>query len=177
MHEFGDIQQLGYVVADLDASVRAWSTQLEIGPWSIFRNVTLTCEYRGSPSAPLIDVALAFRGAMQIELIQQKDESDSPYRRMIEQQSYGLHHFAFLSEAIHDDIETARGTGLQTVCDIRMPDGSRYAYLQSEALGNEVYIEIMEATPAMKAMFQTGPTTAAEWDGDTLPTEFDMQAG
>lgn len=72
MQGLGDIRQLGYVVADLDASIAAWSNQLGVGPWTVIRNVTLNCTYRGQPSEPLIDVALSYRGAMQIELIQKK---------------------------------------------------------------------------------------------------------
>lgn len=175
MREFGDICQLGYVVADVDASVDAWSRQLDVGPWTIFRNVTLTCHYRGKPSDPLIDVALGYRGSMQIELIQQKDASDSPYRRMIEQQTYGLHHTAFLSEAIDEDIERGRSVGLEPVCDIRMPDGTHYAYLQSSELGDHIYLELLGATDTLKDMFKQGIAATADWDGTTGPTEIDMQ--
>lgn len=176
MREFGDIRQLGYVVADLDASVDAWSKQLDVGPWTIFRNVTLTCEYRGEPSAPLIDVALGYRGAMQIELIQQKNDAASPYRRMIEQGNHGLHHTAFLSDAIAEDVERGLAAGFDLVCDIRMPDGTRYAYLQSPELGDNTYFELLEATPAMQEMFRQGMDAAVEWRGDTGPTEFNMQS-
>lgn len=175
MREFGDICQLGYVVADVDASVDAWSKQLDVGPWTIFRNVTLTCLYHGNPSAPRIDVALGYRGAMQIELIQQKNTSNSPYRRMIEQQNYGLHHTAFLSDAIDDDIERGRAVGLEPVCDIQQPDGTHYAYLQSSELGEHIYLELLGATDALKRMFQQGVNAAAHWDGSVGPTEIDMQ--
>ena len=160
---FGDIRQLGYVVADIDQAINAWTTQLAVAPWTVFRNVTLHCEYLGSPSQPIIDVAMAYRGEMQIELIQQKNDVPSPYRAMIESGRYGLHHTAYLSADIHGDIQRAQAQGLESVCDINMPDGARYAYMQSPDLGADVYIEFLQATLIMKTMFRRGIFAAAEW--------------
>lgn len=93
---------------------------------------------------------------------------------MIETGFYGLHHTAFLSDAIDDDIERANTLGLELVCDIPMPDGARYAYLQSAELGEDIYIELLEATVMMKTLFKQGMGAAERWRDDTGPTELDM---
>ena len=174
MSDFGNIRQLGYVVQDLMGAVETWRSQLRVGPWMIIRNIGLTCVYRGAPSVPLIDIALAYRGDMQIELIQQRNEAPSPYRPYIERGHYGLHHTAFLSEQIDADVRRAESVGMQVACDIRMPMGGRYVYLQSVGLGSQLYIEFLEATPALQQMFAQGIAAAATWDGSGEPVVIDF---
>ena len=176
MPDFGDIRQLGYVVRDLAPAVDAWSRELRVGPWTIIRNITLRSVYRGEPSEPLIDIALGYRGQMQIELIEQRNDAPSPYRPYIERGHYGLHHTAFLSERIDADVSRAESAGLQVVCDIRMPMGGRYVYLQSEGLGPGLYIELLEATPMLRQMFSEGIAAAAGWDGRRAPVVIDFAA-
>ena len=158
---FGDIRQLGYVVQDLGRAVETWTTQLGVGPWTIIRNITLKSVYRGE---------------MQIELIEQRNEAPSPYRPYIERGHYGLHHTAFLSEQIDADVTRAEVAGLRVVCDIRMPMGGRYVYLQSAGLGSQLYVEFLEATPMLRQMFAQGIAAAATWDGSGEPAVIDFAA-
>jgi hypothetical protein len=176
MPDFGDIRQLGYVVHDLGAAVQAWTHELGVGPWTIIRNITLRSVYRGQPSEPLIDIALGYRGQMQIELIEQRNDAPSPYRPFIERSHYGLHHTAFLSEHIDTDVARAEAGGLRVACDIRMPMGGRYVYLQSDGLGPGLYIELLEATPMLRQMFSDGIAAAAAWDGRREPVVIDFAA-
>jgi glyoxalase/bleomycin resistance protein/dioxygenase superfamily protein len=176
MPDFGDIRQLGYVVRDLAPAADAWSRELGVGPWTIIRNITLRSVYRGAPSEPLIDIALGYRGQMQIELIEQRNDAPSPYRPFIERDHYGLHHTAFLSERIDADVARAEAGGLRVACDIRMPMGGRYVYLQSDGLGPGLYIELLEATPMLRQMFSDGIAAAAAWDGSGEPVVVDFAA-
>lgn len=173
---FGDIRQLGYVVADLDDSVHAWSLQLGVGPWTVFRNVPLQATFHGDVSTPVIDVALSYRGPVQIELIQQRNDAPSPYRAMIDNRRPGLHHTAYLCEHIEKDVQRAQAAGFVMACDIRMPGAGRYVYLQSPAMGEEIYVELLEATPQIVAMYATGMSAAAVWDGKGDPTVIDFSA-
>lgn len=170
---FGDIRQLGYVVEDLESSVNAWTARLGVGPWTIIRNIPLRCVYRGAASEPLIDIALGYRGAVQIELIQQKNDAPSPYRPYIERGEYGLHHTAFISAQIDEDVRRAQSVGLELVCDIAMPSG-RYVYFEPAVPGERGFIELLEATPAMLGMFEQGISATASWDGSGTPTVIDF---
>ncbi|MGH8460998.1 MAG: VOC family protein [Stenotrophobium sp.] len=172
----GHIRQLGYIVEDVDGAVAAWSTRLKVGPWLIIRNVPLQAVYRGLSSVPVIDCAFAYRGEMQIELIQQKNDAASPYRAFIEQGRYGLHHTAFLSEQIADDVKRLQQAGLTLACDINMPTGGRYVYFDAAVPGEQTYIELLELTPALKQMFEQGMPAAASWDGRGAPTVIDFAA-
>ena len=170
----GPVRQLGYVVKDLDQAVDAWTRQLGLGPWLFFRNVPLHSVFRGQPSTPVIDLALSYRGDMQIELIQQRNDAASPYLADIRAGRYGLHHTAFLCEDIEGDVRRAEELGMQVACDIRMPAGGRYVYLQSPDLGEHLYIELLEATEQFRGMFAQGVAAAAAWDGKGENTVIDF---
>lgn len=170
----GPIRQLGYVVENLDHAVQAWSATLGIGPWTIIRNIPLHSIYCGRSSRPLIDIALGYRGEMQIELIKQNNHAPSPYRPFIERGQYGLHHTAYVSEQIDEDVQQLQQAGLALVCDINMPTGGRYVYFQSPVPGERTFIELLEATPAMQQMFEQGIAAAAAWDGRTPPAVIDF---
>ena len=101
---WGNVRQLGIVVENLDQAVAAWTRHQRVGPWLIMRNVTLPAVYRGQPTAPRIDIGFGYRGDLQIELIQQTNDAPSPYREFIDRGRYGLHHYAFLSDRIDDQV-------------------------------------------------------------------------
>ena len=170
----GPIRQLGYVVENLDRAVEAWSTALGVGPWTIIRNIPLHSTYRGTTSLPLIDIALGYRGGMQIELIKQNNYAPSPYHPFIERGQYGLHHTAFVSEQIDEDVRHLQQAGPELVCDINMPTGGRYVYFQSPVPGEQTFIELLEATPAMRQMFEQGIAATAAWDGRSPPVLIDF---
>lgn len=172
----GQVRQLGHVVEDLDRAVQAWSTRLAVGPWLVIRNITLHCLYRGAASEPRIDIALGYRGEMQIELIQQTNGAASPYRAFIDAGQYGLHHIAFLSERIHEDVQRLQQAGMTLACDISMPAGGRYVYFDSPVPGEKTFVELLETTPAMRQMFEQGMAATAGWDGRTPPTVIDFAA-
>jgi methylmalonyl-CoA/ethylmalonyl-CoA epimerase len=173
---FGNVRQLGYVVESLDAAIAAWSQKLGLGPWTVIKNVPLQMTYLGAPSQPLIDVALAFRGDVQVELIQQKNDAASPYRGFIEQRRFGLHHIAFVIDDIAAGVANAQRQGLELVCDIRMPTGGRYVYFKSPAPGETTFIEFLENNEQMKQMFAQGITAAAGWNGSGEPMVIDFAA-
>ena len=166
---FGAIRQLGYLVENIEVAVEAWMTNMQVGPWTIIKNVPLRCTYMGQASEPTIDIALGYRGDMQIELIQQTNDAPSPYRQYFQQKQFGLHHTAYMSSDMDATISQAESMGHKVVCDINMPDGGRYVYTQVEALGENVFIEFLEATPNMLRMFEYGVPAAANWRPGLTP--------
>lgn len=162
---FGPIRQLGYLVADLDAAIDGWSRDLGVGPWTKLVNVALPATYRGEPTTVRMELALAYRGELQIELIRQRNDAPSPYRPWIREGRFGLHHVAHLSADVEGDVDRALAAGLEVVFDIRMPAGGHYVYLQIPRLGDDVFVELLEATPTMLGMFDRGMAAAAAWDG------------
>ena len=78
---FGEIRQNGYVVRDIDAALAHWTGTLGVGPFFYFERVPIAdFRYRGEPSPVEVSIALANSGALQIELIQQRNDAPSMYR-------------------------------------------------------------------------------------------------
>lgn len=171
--EFGPVRQLGHVVEDIRGSIDAWQDE-GVGPWLWMRNVRLNCEYKGQPSRPLIDVALSYRGEMQIELIQQHNDAPSPYLQTRNRREFGLHHRAFLCENIDRCVQQAEAQGLKILCDIRMV-GSRYVYLQVGDDSQAEFIELLPASFMMKRMIRRGVARAARWQGQGTAVEVNMK--
>ncbi|HZP10905.1 MAG TPA: VOC family protein [Nevskiaceae bacterium] len=170
---FGAVRQLGYVVESLDAAVEAWMRGMRVGPWTIMRNVPLHAVYEGKPSVPVIDLALSYRGDVQIELIQQTNDAPSPYRDPIARKQFGLHHIAFLSDEINDAVKRGEDAGLKLVFDINM-NGGRYVYFASPVPGERTFIEVLQATPQIRQMFEIGVPAARGWNGSGKPVVIDF---
>ena len=166
----GPVRQLGHVVEDIPNSIKQWEGQ-GVGPWLWMRNVRLNSVYRGVPSRPLIDVALSYRGDVQIELIQPRDDAPSPYRETALSGQWGLHHHAWLCRDIHQTVDRLQGGGLEMVCDIHMM-GSRYVYMQTTS---GEYVELLPASPMMRAMFARGIAVSRRWKGKGDPVILDIR--
>lgn len=171
--DFGQVRQLGYLVENVEQSVAAWMKHLGVGPWTVIKNVPLQCIYRGEKTQPVIDLALGYRGDVQIELIQQTNDAPSPYLKYFQEKRFALHHTAYLSEDIDGTVSHAEINGHEIICDIHMPDGGRYVYTQIPEMGEEVFIEFLAATDSMKKMFSDGIAAAASWNGEEQVTVVD----
>lgn len=171
---FGPIRQLGYLVADLDAAIATWTRDLGLGPWTKLVNVTLPARYHGRPTTVALELALAYRGDLQIELIRQTNDAPSPYRPWIRAGRFGLHHVAHLVSDVGGAVADGEAAGLRVAFDIRMPGGGRYVYFEVPAFGTHTFVELLEATPAITSMFERGIAAAAAWDGAPAVTVVDL---
>jgi len=89
---FGPVRQNGYAVRDVEAAMRHW-VSLGVGPWFYFENVPVTdWEHRGRPGQVAMSIALANSGDLQLELIQQRNDSPSLYWEFIKAHGEGLQH-------------------------------------------------------------------------------------
>ena len=167
----GPIDQLGYVTADLDRAIALWTDKLGVGPWTVFRNVRLTGTYRGAPAEVGIDVALSYRGGVQIELIEPTDGAASSYRDEAGALRLGAHHVAWVIDDL--DAEVARCAGLGLSPTFRAGNAaSQVAYFEPEP---GVIWELIEGA-GMRTMIDAGVVAAAAWDGSNPVTEIDLAA-
>src|SRR3546814_18289896 len=56
---FGPIQQIAYVVEDIDASIQHWMQFTGVGPWTVYRNTTMLGPCRGIPTKVQMHAALS----------------------------------------------------------------------------------------------------------------------
>lgn len=92
--KFGVMRQIAFVVRDIDKAMRYWTETLGVGPFFIKRRIRLSpFVYRGADAvSPVISIGLANSGAMQIELIQQHDDTPSLYKEFLDSGREGLQH-------------------------------------------------------------------------------------
>ncbi|MEV7084468.1 zinc-binding dehydrogenase [Streptomyces sp. NPDC093085] len=162
---FGSIAQMGYVVRDIEASMRAFAA-CGIGPWFHLTGVRPAgFTYRGAPSDLVMDVALANSGDVQIELITPVNDAPSMYRDFLDAGHEGVQHIAYWSENYQELYDRARAAGFTVGQEGRIggADG-RFAYLETEHHPGTV-IEISDVGGTKKLVFDLIRTASANWDG------------
>ena len=171
--KFGAIDQIGILVENLDASIDSWIRHSGVGPWTVFRNVTLDGEYRGQPTRVTMHVGLSYQDDVQIELIEATNDAASPYRTDNGERLLGLHHVA----RIVDDLDAAVGTavkgGMELLFTAHNP-ATRVAYLSAPGQPGQLFEFI--CGPDMRAMCEAGIAAARDWDGADPVTVIDFAA-
>jgi len=170
---FGSINQLGYVVRDIDASIEGF-TRCGIGPWFLLRGVKPeNFTYKGAPSGMAMDVAVANSGDIQIEIISPVNDEPSMYRDFLEAGHEGLQHFAYWSKDYQALYDRALAAGFIVGQEGQLggPSG-RFAYLETEHHAGTC-VEISDLGGAKAALFDYVKKAAAHWDGSNPVTVID----
>ena len=137
--------QIGYVVKDVNKTVSYYRDTLGVRPWMLLDERPTQCIETGKEVHPLLRIALAYMGAVQVELIQVMEgetihlnhPADSPWR---------IHHLGFMVQGINKRLDACRKLGIDvlqrgTIKDIGFTVD--YAYLDTvEQAG--VVIELIQ---------------------------------
>jgi hypothetical protein len=161
----GPILQNGYVVRDWRAAAEHWVDVYGVGPFFVMEHIEFaTCNYRGTPSKIDMSVAIAYSGELQIELVQQHNDSPSIYLDHLSRYGEGLQHVGALVDDLHAVI-AAQHWQTHIVQDGATTVGQRFAYLD---LGTHPggMLELIEATPDARSAFDYMRSTARTWTGD-----------
>jgi hypothetical protein len=163
---FGGIRQNGYVVSDLDAAIRHWTTVVGVGPFYRLDHVPLDYfTYQGEPSAPDLNIALANIGDVQIELIHQLNDAPSPWRNFAIAKGAGLHHVSSWTQAYDSDLKKLDELGFVPTCEGSIAGAARFAYFLANNLDGTA-IEIGDlASPEFQQLFEHIHRSAATWNG------------
>lgn len=158
----GEVRQFGFVVPDLEKAIEQWVT-LGVAPWLVLRELPMTgCLYRGVGSEPVISVALANTGDMQIELIQQHGDTPSIYREFLASTGGGFNQVAYWVE----DFDTVRTDALDAGWSEVWSGGSgdiRFAYFEHRDAPVPI-VEVMEINDSNRSMGETIRAAAAAWE-------------
>lgn len=167
---FGPTRQLGTVVRNIDDGMRAASETLGIGPFFVIRKVRPDWfRYRGQESTPpLMSLAFACSGSLQVEIIQQHDDAPSAYREFLDSGRSGAQHLSSWAEssAQYDEMRAAAlATGATLVHEGQLGPG-RFAYFDTVESSFGLCFEISEAMiEAYHELQATIVTAATDWDG------------
>jgi len=162
MTDFGPITQLGYLTDDLDKAAKAW-TKLGIGPFTKMTDVNMPATMDGQTVEIKIDLALAYHGDVQIELIQPLCDSPSPYQANKQAEIWGAHHTQFTVDNLDTAIADCEANGLEMACEITSA-GARYIYMRGAA----GWIELTTPNPGLQPFFGAIKASCENWDGKTV---------
>jgi len=161
----GSVDQLGYVVEDVEDAMRHWVEVLGVGPFYHFPEAAIhDLYYRGEPTDARIAVGIAYSGDQQIELIQQLNpEAPSAYREFLTVRGPGLHHLGHFAPDYDAYVAEFAKAGLAPYHHGTSGPGGRFAYFPTEAHGGTV-VEVLETT-LHGPFFAMIRDAARDWDG------------
>jgi Glyoxalase/Bleomycin resistance protein/Dioxygenase superfamily len=138
--------QIGFVVDDIDGAIAHWHEHVGVAPILVFRKFELA-EYffQGERYEQVLSIAYGQAGPVQIELIQQHDDSPSLYRGAV---SGAMHHVASWTADYDETLAAYRARGYEPVQwgNATGADGQRFCYLGGNSVGP--VLEITELSPA-----------------------------
>ena len=145
MHHIGflnrKIDQIGYVVKDIDEAVKNYYERFGIGDWKIYTYGPPLLTYmtrNGEPFEYKARIALSYFGESRIELIQNL-EGDTVYSEFIERHGYGVHHLGIYVSDIQSALCEAQAGGFRPTMEgagFGLDGDGYFAYLDTdEAFG------------------------------------------
>ena len=160
----GAIRQVSYVVRDVDATIAKW-IDLGIGPWFVLRGVRQKGgRFRGEPAEPLLTLAFANSGPLQIELVQQEDDIPSCYLEFLDAGREGFHHVSFWAE----DFDSAWATAAAQPWELVQSGEARSGYFDTGGVTSTI-VEVSEMTDRWRWIADLVREAAETWDGHTDP--------
>jgi len=158
----GEVRQIGYVVTDLDDAIAGW-LKMGVGPWFVIRNLPQRVTYRDAPCEVKLSMALSNSGDLQVELIQQLDETPSIFTEFLAATGGGFHQLAYWAEDFDAAMAKLTEAGWPQVWSGGEGEGVRFAYFEPPT--GAAIVEIMELTEASAGMGAYVREQAIGWDG------------
>lgn len=125
---FPPIDQVAYVVPDLDTALRQYEALF--GPWQVMTTRVDDADFRGNLHSCELKIAYGKSGALEIEFIQPLS-GESPQREFIQQGGNGLHHVRYRTDDIERSIAEARALGFVPVWFKRLNAEIAFCYLEN----------------------------------------------
>lgn len=162
----GEIRQVAYVVPDIEAAMAHWSRVMGVGPWFYNPRVPIrNYHYRGRSYEPHNSVALANAGALQIELLQPRNDVPSMYRDFLQAGFKGVQHVAYWTESFDADLARAQAAGLKVCMGGEVGDNGRFVYFEDDSGLPGTTIELSEVAGPKGRMFRMIRDASQDWDG------------
>jgi hypothetical protein len=159
----GPIRQIGYVVTDLEQAMQSW-VELGVAPWFVIRGLPMRAIYRGEPCETMLSLALSNSGDLQVELIQQEDDTPSIFTEFLASSGPGYHQLAYWTEDFNATMGAVAEAGWPVLWSGGEGFGVRFAYVEPPNSPATI-VEISELTDATVASSAFIRDAAASWDG------------
>lgn len=163
-HEFGLINQLGYIVKDVRATATEWVERTGAGPFYIIDRIVQDQYYYRGVRTPLeMSLCFGYWGSMQIELITPLNPADTLYSRALRDTPGLLNHCATYVDDL-DALLAKHRLQDRVIQSGHMPTGLKYVYLGDYLPGGQ-HLELVQATDQAKQAFGGMEKIARGWDG------------
>lgn len=192
----GEIKQIAFVVDDLARSIEICQQQHGIGPWVFFTDESPLqgSLYRGQPSERVVmDAAFAYKGDLQIELIQLKNAAPSMYQEVIARGQKNLQHYGVLVADFERAIQYATDNGFTPIVQsgaagfaqmwyMEATDFSKNVFAQDQQSfmqtpeGHGIVLEIIEDNPYTRPYFDGIRKLVDDIPADQLTQQFTINA-
>lgn len=162
----GDIMQIAFVPRDFEAALAHWTGVMGVGPFFVRENVAFdSVMLDGRPIEFRMSMALAYWGAIQIELVRLDDDGPSIFREWRNAGREGMHHVAISVADMGEARRAALAAGAVVRQEAVLPDGAGEAvYLQVGGEAGDI-VELIRLASDRLAGFDTLRNAAAHWDG------------
>jgi hypothetical protein len=162
------------VVDNMEEAATKLSRSMQVGPFLMIRHIKLDDpHHRLKPQRTDFSLCLAQAGDVQIELVEQHDDTPSVYRDMFPDGPPGgmaFHHVAVIVPDVFEETARYNALGFPTASSGRF-GAIDFTYIDTTAAGGFM-VEVLPDMPDMHAFFANVRRAAEEWDGKTPWREF-----
>jgi len=130
--------QIGIVVRSIDDTLNYYQKVFGFGPFEIRYVDYPTATYFGEKAGYRGKRAFFNLGPIQVELLELID-GQTIHEDFLRDKGEGLHHIGFSVENLEEAKEKAASRGLKVIQDYVRPDGSGFAYLDSDRIGGVLF--------------------------------------
>ena len=131
-------RQIGIVVKSVDETVKYYEKVFGFGPFRVVQVDYPGATYYGETAGYRGKRAFFYWGPIQIELIELVD-GKTIHEEFLKEKGEGVHHIAFEVDNMEESIRNAEKAGLKVTQSFTRPDGSGFAYLDSDRTGGVIF--------------------------------------
>lgn len=172
---FGSARQVAYIVSDIDAAMQHWHNAHGVGPFLVTRHALplSNAYYRGHKALPArINIAFAYVGDMQLELIELIGDTPSLYKEALDRQQTGVHHYAVCVDDFPTAYNWALDNGFDAVLDAGIDGLARMSYMENPDTG--LILEVIQWNALTRPYFEELERRVKSADTQQLCHEFKL---
>ena len=168
------IVQMAWVVDNLEEAATRLSRAMRVGPFLMLRHIKLDVpHHRGRPQRTDFSLCLAQAGDVQVELVEQHDDTPSVYRDAFPDGPPGgmaFHHVAVIVADVFAETARYNALGFPTASSGRF-GAIDFTYVDTRAAGGFM-VEVLPDVPDMHRFFGAVREAAENWDQKEVWREF-----
>jgi len=140
-----EVGQMGYVVSDVDRALDHYKETFGVGPWMLLDVRPEPCIEKGREVHPLLRIALAYSGSVQVEFIQVL-EGESFHLQQVKESVGEAHHLGFMVQDMGRRLDAYGKRGIEVLQRGTIKEaGVRVDYAYLDTVGQAgIIIELLQ---------------------------------